>query len=60
MEGGAEREAARVAAAAKAPPLEVNADDVASVVSQWTGVPVNKLREDESRRMLDFEGELHP
>jgi ATP-dependent Clp protease ATP-binding subunit ClpC len=59
VEGGAEQEAARVAAAADAPPLEVTADNVASVVAQWTGVPVNKLREDESRRMLDFESELH-
>ena len=59
VEGGAEQEAARVAAAANAPLLEVSADNVASVVAQWTGVPVNKLREDESRRMLDFEGELH-
>ena len=59
VEGGAEQETARVAAAANLPLLEVTADNVASVVAQWTGVPVNKLREDESRRMLDFEGELH-
>ena len=37
----------------------VGAEDVASVVSQWTGVPVNKLQGDEMRQMLGLEDELH-
>ena len=37
----------------------VGVEDVASVVSQWTGVPVNKLQGDEMRQMLGLEDELH-
>ena len=34
-------------------------DDVAAVVSGWTGVPVTSLTQDESRRLLDMEKILH-
>ncbi|MBD3157055.1 AAA family ATPase, partial [Candidatus Peregrinibacteria bacterium] len=37
---------------------EVSAEDVASIVSKWTGIPVNKLNESESKKLLDLEKEL--
>lgn len=37
----------------------VTADDVAAVVSQWTGVPVTDLQQEESQRLLNLEGILH-
>ncbi|WP_298706393.1 ATP-dependent Clp protease ATP-binding subunit [uncultured Veillonella sp.] len=39
--------------------LVVTEDDIASVVSQWTGVPVAKLAEEESKRLIRLEDELH-
>jgi len=38
---------------------EVTAEDVAQVVSGWTGVPVTNLTEDESERLLRMEEILH-
>ncbi|WP_068677210.1 ATP-dependent protease ATP-binding subunit ClpC [Oceanobacillus sp. Castelsardo] len=38
---------------------KVTVDDIASVVSSWTGVPVSKLTKDESDRLLNMEGTLH-
>ena len=37
----------------------VTADDIASVVAGWTGIPVNRLTEDESLRLLKLEETLH-
>jgi len=37
----------------------VGADDIAAVVSSWTGVPVTSLTEDESERLLKMEETLH-
>lgn len=37
----------------------VTEDDIAAVVSTWTGVPVSQLTEEESRRLLKLEEELH-
>jgi len=37
----------------------VTAEDIAAVVSRWTGVPVTSLSEDESRRLLRMEEVLH-
>ncbi len=37
----------------------VGAEDVARVVSAWTGVPVTTLTQAESRRLLELEEELH-
>ena len=34
-------------------------DDVAQVVSEWTGIPVSKLREEEVEKLLKLEEELH-
>ncbi|MDY3973315.1 MAG: AAA family ATPase [Veillonella caviae] len=39
--------------------LVVTEDDIAAVVSQWTGVPVAKLAEEESQRLIRLEDELH-
>jgi ATP-dependent Clp protease ATP-binding subunit ClpC len=37
----------------------VTDDDIAAVVSSWTGVPVNRLQEEESQRLLHMEETLH-
>jgi ATP-dependent Clp protease ATP-binding subunit ClpB len=38
---------------------EVGEEDIAEVVSRWTGVPVTKLLEAELQRLLTLEDELH-
>ncbi|WP_044641853.1 ATP-dependent Clp protease ATP-binding subunit [Risungbinella massiliensis] len=38
---------------------EVTTEDIADVVSNWTGVPVVKLAEEESARLLNMENILH-
>ncbi|MBH0231744.1 ATP-dependent protease ATP-binding subunit ClpC [Halobacillus yeomjeoni] len=38
---------------------EVTVEDIASVVSTWTGVPVSKMTKDESERLLALEETLH-
>ncbi len=38
---------------------EVDEEDIAEVVSRWTGVPVSKLLEGEMRKLLQLESELH-
>ncbi len=38
---------------------EVDAEDVAEVVSNWTGIPVNKLLEGEVEKLLKMEERLH-
>jgi ATP-dependent Clp protease ATP-binding subunit ClpB len=38
---------------------EVDEEDIAQVVSRWTGVPVSKLLEGEMKKLLDLENELH-
>ena len=37
----------------------VTAEDIASVVSGWTGIPVTRLTEDEGQRLLHLEDTLH-
>ena len=39
--------------------LTVTAEDVAEVVSKWTGVPVSNLKKSDSERLLHLEDELH-
>ncbi len=34
---------------------DVNAEDIAAVVSGWTGIPVTRLTEDEGQRLLHME-----
>ncbi|NLV59922.1 MAG: ATP-dependent Clp protease ATP-binding subunit [Clostridiales bacterium] len=38
---------------------EVTEEDIAQIVASWTGVPVKKLTEDESERLLHLEDLLH-
>lgn len=38
---------------------EVTAEDIAKVVSDWTGVPVVQLTQEESERLLNMESVLH-
>jgi ATP-dependent Clp protease ATP-binding subunit ClpB len=38
---------------------EVGEDDIAAVVSRWTGVPVTKLLEGEMQKLLHLDDELH-
>ncbi|WP_029521351.1 AAA family ATPase [Persephonella sp. IF05-L8] len=37
----------------------VTEDDVAEVVSDWTGIPLSKLKEEEMERLLHLEEEMH-
>ena len=37
----------------------VTADDIAKVVAGWTGIPVTRLTQDESQRLLQLESTLH-
>ncbi|MGM0648650.1 MAG: ATP-dependent chaperone ClpB [Bacteroidota bacterium] len=38
---------------------EVGADEIADVVSRWTGIPVNKMLQSERDKLLKLEEELH-
>ena len=38
---------------------EVDAEDIADVVSRWTGIPVNKMVQSEKEKLLHLETELH-
>jgi len=38
---------------------EVDAVDIADVVSRWTGIPVNKMMQSEREKLLNLETELH-
>ncbi len=38
---------------------EVTAEDIAAVVSRWTGIPLNKMIESEREKLLHLEEELH-
>ena len=37
----------------------VNAEDIAEIVSRWTGIPVNKMLQSEREKLLNLERELH-
>jgi ATP-dependent Clp protease ATP-binding subunit ClpC len=39
--------------------LEVNEEDVAQVVAMWTGIPVMRIAQEESARLLEMEDALH-
>ena len=49
---------APVAAAAESGPM-VTEEDIAQIVASWTGVPVQKLTESESAKLLNMEETLH-
>lgn len=38
---------------------EVTSEDIADVVSRWTGIPVNKMVQSEREKLLNLEEELH-
>lgn len=38
---------------------EVTAEDIAEVVSHWTGIPVNKMMTSEREKLMNLEEELH-
>lgn len=38
---------------------EVGEQEIAAIVSQWTGIPVAQLTQEESQRLLNMEQELH-
>ena len=38
---------------------EVDSDDIADVVSRWTGIPVSKMMQSEREKLLHLEDELH-
>jgi ATP-dependent Clp protease ATP-binding subunit ClpB len=55
-------EQARISGANGGPRLlkeEVDEEDIAEVVSRWTGIPVSKLLEGEMKKLLTLEDELH-
>src|SRR5262249_25508021 len=59
----AEHEAAESASEDGAAPVflkeEVDADDVAEVVARWTGIPVSRLLEGETEKLIHMEERLH-
>jgi ATP-dependent Clp protease ATP-binding subunit ClpB len=38
---------------------EVDSEDIADIVSRWTGIPVNKMMQSEREKLLHLEDELH-
>jgi ATP-dependent Clp protease ATP-binding subunit ClpB len=57
-----ERELAKLSENTGRPRLlkdEVDEEDIAAVVSRWTGVPVSKLLEGEMQKLLSLDKELH-
>ena len=38
---------------------EVTGNDIAEIVSKWTGIPVSKLQQSEREKLLHLEEELH-
>lgn len=38
---------------------EVTVDDIATVVAMWTGIPVSKIAQEESAKLLNLEEQLH-
>ncbi|MEN3034475.1 MAG: AAA family ATPase [Aquificaceae bacterium] len=43
----------------RAKELVVDEEDIAAVVSRWSGVPVNKIKQEEGEKLLKLEEELH-
>src|SRR2546426_765648 len=54
-----EKDAASRDRLAKLVKEEVDEEDIAAVVSRWTGIPVSKLLEGEVQKLLHLEEELH-
>ena len=54
-----EKEAALGAGQSRLLKEEVDEEDIAGIVSRWTGIPVSKLLEGEIQKLLHLEDELH-
>lgn len=39
--------------------VEVTKDDVDDVIARWTGIPVASIKQEEAKKLLEIEGELH-
>ncbi len=39
--------------------VEVSKDDVEEVIARWTGVPVQSIKQEEAKKLLNIESELH-
>jgi ATP-dependent Clp protease ATP-binding subunit ClpB len=55
----AERQLATLQASGKLLKEEVDAEDIAEVVSRWTGIPISRLMEGEIEKLLHLEDRLH-
>ena len=38
---------------------QIDGADIAAIVAKWTGIPVNRLQEDESQKLLGMEEFMH-
>lgn len=41
------------------PPQEITSEDIAAVISLWTGIPTERLTESQSERLLQLESRIH-
>ena len=55
---GAEEKLANMSEETRFTNEEVTADDIADIVSKWTGIPVNKMLKSEKERLLKLEDEI--
>jgi ATP-dependent Clp protease ATP-binding subunit ClpC len=39
--------------------VEVTRDDVEEVIARWTGIPIQSIKKDEAKKLLEIESELH-
>jgi ATP-dependent Clp protease ATP-binding subunit ClpC len=39
--------------------VEVTADDIDEVIAKWTGIPVSSIKQEEARKLLEIEQEMH-
>ncbi len=54
-----EQKLARLQSSGKLLKEEVDAEDIAEVVSRWTGIPINRLMEGEIQKLVHMEERLH-
>ena len=39
--------------------MVIDEEEIAEVLAQWTGIPVHRLTQEETSRLLEMENELH-
>lgn len=39
--------------------IKIGYEEIADIIAKWTGIPLKKLQEDESKRLLDMENIIH-